>query len=111
MFRSLSILAVAVALLLSPLTMATGAIANVGHGPASELAGGQCPDGDSPAGQEHPGSMTDCAVACAAIPTAQPPVRERIKPTPTVPALASHPVLAGISPEGEKPPPRITLEI
>lgn len=70
-----------------------------------------CPENGSPDKGEESGTMIDCAVACAALHSSEPPASEPVELVPAEAVSGPHPVLSGILPEGEKRPPRITLEI
>ena len=115
MIRLFSSLLVAIALLLSPLTMANGAaMAMPGAAVAAvaeSVADGHCAGKDAPADEEKAPAKASCASACAAVPAASPVFLEDAAVAPEAIGLRGPQVLSGIHPEGETPPPRIIREI
>jgi len=108
--RLLRILAM-FALLLMPLAMAGQghAIAAAPHGQMASADAGHCADMESKGDKKHKGgsSSADCLMACAALPAAEAPLAvEQIVLRPTLVAVLV-PVITGLSPEAETPPPRI----
>ncbi|HEX8586259.1 MAG TPA: hypothetical protein VF680_17850 [Allosphingosinicella sp.] len=99
------------ALLLMPLAMAGQghAVAAAPHGEMASAEAGHCADMDGKADKKDQGgsSAADCLMACAALPAAEAPLAaEQIVLRPTLVAVLV-PVITGLSPEAETPPPRI----
>ena len=115
MLRILSSLLIAFALLLTPFTMIGGSSAEAHAAmPQGASAASHCMDEGkaAPASDKHgPGMKAGCAIACAAMPAAGPVPGEQLPPQAISPVSLSQQSLAGIQPEGETPPPRITPEI
>jgi hypothetical protein len=99
------------ALLLMPLAMAGQghAVAAAPHGEMASAETGHCADTDGKRNKKHGGgsSAADCLMACAALPAAEAPLAaEQIVLCTTLVAVLV-PVITGLSPEAETPPPRI----
>ena len=111
--RLLSSLLLALALILSPLAMIGGAAPAQAAMPHAVSAAGHWAE-TAPA-QEHekraPGMEVGCAIACAAVPAAEPISAERLPLKAMMPAVPADQLLSGIYLEGETPPPRIRPEI
>ena len=110
MHRLLSTLLVALALIMSPMAMASGALANApaaaGHETAAPSA--HCAGDEMPASGDTHAEQLSCAAACAALP-ALPLSSGAASATLSAPPVAAlNPALLGFEPEGETPPPRIT---
>ena len=111
--RLLSSLFLALAVLLSPLAMIGGAGSSHAAMPQAASPALHCAE-ETPAPQHEkraPGMEAGCAIACAAVPAAQPFTPERLPHDAMAPALLGDQLLSGIHPEGETPPPRIRPEI
>lgn len=112
MLRFLSSLLVAVALLLSPLAMASGAgMAMPQAAAATNAADEHCAGGQVPADDDRCLMKVGCASSCAAYPPFTPLPQEKPSTVRAKPGFARSQPLAGIHPEGETPPPRMTPEI
>lgn len=115
MIRLFSSLLVAIALLLSPMAMASGAaMAMPGAAVAAvaeSVADGHCAGKEAPADEEKAPAKASCASACAAVPAASPVFLEDAAVAREAISLRGPQVLSGIHPEGETPPPRIIREI
>ena len=111
MVRFLSSLVVALALFLSPLAMASGAGMAMPSAAAATGAGSHCAGSEAPSDADNSLMEMSCASSCAAyspdplIPAAN------ASASPAKPIVMKPRLLAGIHPEGETPPPRITPEI
>jgi hypothetical protein len=110
MHRLWSTLLVALALIMSPMAMASGALANApaaaGHETAAPSA--HCAGDEMPASGDTHAEQLSCAAACAALP-ALPLSSGAASATLSAPPVAApNPALLGFEPEGETPPPRIT---
>jgi len=111
----LSSLLIALAMLVSSITMAGGSAAAMPHegGMAADAVAvaGHCAGTDAPADHQAPDPGMSCIAACAAFPALPPVIGE-----PRLLARTLHPVagqqhLPGVELEGETPPPRMTLKI
>jgi len=113
MIRLVACLVAAIALLLSPVSMASMGEMAMAHDVAVELdqRGGHCGnESDTPDGQET-GMKSGCASACAALGAVAPsPGSPREFPA-SAEMQAPDQFMIGVPPEGETPPPRITPEI
>lgn len=110
--RLFSSLLLFLALLLSPLAMVSGG--GFAHAAVQEAAssGSHCSGESSAPRHDRAADMEiGCAMACAAVPAAQPRIGDQVLPKPLAPVLIGHQLLSGIQPEGETPPPRIHPEI
>lgn len=108
--RLVSSLLVALALLLSPLAMIGGFGQAMAHGtPTVEMTmADHCADPSAPDDGAGAQWRMDCMSACAAVPAAAPALASG-PDLLRAPAAASAPaLLAGISGEGDDPPPRLS---
>lgn len=110
MLRVLSSLLVAMALFLSPLAMAGGAGMAMPHA-AVTAAGDHCAGTEAPSDENDPAMEVSCASSCAAYPPLSPLPAEKPAALRAKLAIAKPQLLAGIHPEDETPPPRMTPEI
>lgn len=112
MARIFPILLLALSLVLSPLAMGGSGAAHAAV-PHAASSTAHCPqEAPAPSSQEHaPGMKAGCAIACAAMPAAEPVPGDQLGPEALAPAPLVHQRLAGIHPEGETPPPRMHPEI
>lgn len=111
MLRFLSSFFVAMALFLSPLAMAGGAGMAMPHATATvSAAGDHCAGGEVPS-DEDSSMKVSCASSCAAYPPVAPLPAEKPATARAELGIAKPQLLAGIHPEGETPPPRMTPEI
>ena len=113
MSRLLPSLLLALALMLAPLAMIGGARPAQATTSEGASTAAHCPE-EVPASEHEknvPGMEMGCAIACAAVPVTEPSMAERVRHDPMQPALPGDPLLSGIHPEGETPPPRIHPEI
>jgi len=108
MHRFLSSLLVVLALFLSPIAMASGAMAAGRHADPHEMMAmpGHCSGGELPASDSDIPDQASCAAACAALPAIAAPRSLAI-------ARFGAPIIAGpdqpltaFKREGETPPPR-----
>ena len=111
MHRLLSSLFVALALLLSPMAMASGAMANTAHADTPHgavAAAAHCAGHEMPAPVNEQPEHLSCAATCAALPAL--PAASGVAPALLSARLVAAPnhALIGFKPEGETPPPRIT---
>ena len=108
--KLLSPLLVALAMLVSSVSMASGNAAAMPHQGATEMASvaGHCAGGDSSSDRKSPEPGMYCAVACAAFPAIPPLIEQRDRPTKTLYSVVGQKHLATITLEGETPPPRMT---
>ena len=111
MLRFFASILVALALFFSPLAMEMGGGMAMANTTMAEMNG-------SCAGMHHPSSDDEksdvkmsCALACAAIPGTPAPVADQAVPPKSDAVIVADPVLTGIWPEGETPPPRNTSVI
>ena len=112
MVRFLSSLFVAIALFLSPLAMASGAGMAMSHaGTAAMGAADHCAGGESPLSGDESSIEISCASSCAAYSSSPLVAAEKFPILAPKPRVMKSQRLAGIQPEGETPPPRITPEI
>ena len=112
MLRFLSSLLVAIALFLSPLAMANGAGMAMPHGTATATAAGDhCAGKEAPSDEGDSSMKVSCASSCAAYPPFTPLPAEKPATARAKLGIAKPQLLAGIHPEGETPPPRMTPEI
>lgn len=113
MIRFLSSLIIALALFWSPLAMAGGAGMAMSHAPttAASDTGGHCTGTEAPSDEESAPSEISCASACAAFLPCGPIAASEAPPAQAVLTLLGPQLIAGIHPEGETPPPRMTSEI
>ncbi|HEX8214733.1 MAG TPA: hypothetical protein VF582_04585 [Allosphingosinicella sp.] len=113
MIRLLSSIFVALALFLSPLAMASGSGMAMSHpAPASAPeAAGHCAGSEGPADEGKAHVKLSCASACAAFLPRGPVTSDEAPAARVVVAMSRPQLLAGIHPEGETPPPRMTPEI
>jgi hypothetical protein len=112
-FRLLSTFLAAIMLLFAPLAMAGGGGMAMANTSAVEMtaAGGHCPDTEMPSSDTRSDMKSGCATACAAVPAGQPAMAGRADSPKVKNVMAGQPVPAGIFPEGQTPPPRMTPEI
>ena len=111
MRRFLAFVLLAIALVVSPLSMLGGGPA-MAHAPAAASTSHCDESHKAPASdKEKPGMERGCAVACVALAPLNSCVLEAAAAISAQPAARAHHLLAGIGPEGETPPPRITPEI
>jgi hypothetical protein len=112
-FRLLSTFLAAIVLLFAPLAMAGGGGMAMANTSAAEMtaAGGHCADTEMPASDTKADMKSGCATTCAAFPAVQPAMAGRADSPKVKNVMAGQPVLAGVFPEGETPPPRMTPEI
>lgn len=111
MHRLLSSLLVALALLLSPMAMASGVMENTAHAAtpnAGAAAAAHCAGDEMPSPNDTKAEHLSCAAACAALPAAPPPSCTAQAPSGARLITAYPPALIGFEPEGETPPPRMT---
>ena len=110
MYRLWSTLLVALALIMSPMAMASGALANApaaaGHETAAPSA--HCAGDEMPASGDTHAEQLSCAAACAALPALPLSSGAASARLSAPPVAAPNPALLGFEPEGETPPPRIT---
>ena len=107
MNRLLSFLVVALALLLSPMAMAHGAMpATAQTATHSLMASSHCSGDEQPAPNDKKPGEFSCAAACAAIPGVA-PCDARLAMFGEPPEETHGEALIGFVPEGETPPPRI----
>jgi hypothetical protein len=113
MIRFLSSLFVALALFWSPLAMVSGAGMAMSHPSATAASdtGGHCTENEAPSGEESAPSELSCASACAAFLPCGPTTANEAPTAQAVLTLLGPQLLAGIHPEWETPPPRMTSEI
>jgi hypothetical protein len=113
MLRIFACLAAALALFFSPIVMSGGAGMAAAHAPgaASAMVEGHCSGNEAPADDQQQDFSGGCASSCAAVAPAPSRLGGQAGVSRTPPPLLSHQLLAGIDPEGETPPPRITPEI
>lgn len=112
MFRLLSSMLVAIALLLSPMVMTSGGAMAAPHNPTMVVGmDGHCAETDVPSGNDRSKAMADCTVTCPMFASVEPMVADNGSPAKEDVFVAKYATLIGIRPEGEKPPPRITPEI
>lgn len=106
MNRLLSFLVVALALLLSPMAMANGAMAATAQTATHGLmASSHCAGDELPASHDKKSDQFSCAAGCAAIPAVTTcSTRLTMFGEPRVQARDE--ALIGFVPEGETPPPR-----
>lgn len=104
--RRLLPLLILAALVLAPFGRIGAAEARpIGHHEAMQMAG-HCADGPAPAdGNRMP---IDCMIACAAMTGAAPPLPMAPPAGEAAPAPNALVHLAGVRPEAEPPPPRIS---
>jgi hypothetical protein len=97
----------ALALMLMPLAMAASGPA-AAHAPAASADGSHCEDKEgAPAKGEHrPGGGADCAIACSALPPAEPLRTGAPAPRAAAPAVRFQILADGLHPEAAIPPPR-----
>ena len=110
MMKLLSSLLIALAMLVSSVSMASGTATAMPHQGAMEMASvaGHCAGSESPSDRKSPKAAMHCAVACAAFPAIPPLIEQRDRPTKTLYSIVGQRYLAAITLEGETPPPRMT---
>ena len=108
--KLLSSLLIALAMLVSSVSMASGNAAAMPHQGAMEMASvaGHCAGGETSSDRKSPEAGMHCAVACAAFPAIPLFIEQRDQPTKTPHPVAGQQHLAAVTLEGETPPPRIT---
>jgi hypothetical protein len=115
MYRLVSSLLMAVALLVAPLAMLGGGHAMAQATPAETgAAASHCSDqGDrhGATSEQLPGMSASCAIACLTIIGSAPRVADAAPVVLQRPVAFAPAPLHGINPEGESPPPRIHPEI
>lgn len=111
MLRLFACLLAALALFFSPIVMAGGAAAAHVPSTASAMPDGHCSGSQAPADDQRADISGGCASSCAAFQPAFPRISKEAADSRAVPPLPTHQSLAGIHPEGETPPPRMTPEI
>jgi hypothetical protein len=103
---------VAMALFLSPLAIGSGAGSAMSHATASATAvGDHCAGREAPSDEGSSSLDLSCASSCAAYPPFTPLPADKPAAARAKLAIAEPQLLAGIHPEGETPPPRMTPEI
>lgn len=113
MFRLVSSLLIAVALLFSPLAMADGKAMAACHAPRASMdldAHGVTTDAP-PGHKERSDAKVSCTVGCAALLMVESAIGDEMPPTVAKTLASRSQLLIGIRLEGETPPPRITPEI
>ncbi len=105
--RLLSILTV-LALLLAPAGMLSSHAAMAMPDQAAASAIDHCASPGETSGSEDKRAMIDCAIACAAMPAAEPLVADQSILAASPPALASNLFVEGMRPEAATPPPRFS---
>ena len=113
MIRFLSSLFVALALFTSPLAMASGAGMAMSHPmtTAAPGAAGHCMGGAPSSDQGDSPMELSCASTCPAFLPDGGEASDEAPAALAVLTLSHNPLLVGIHPEGETPPPRMTPEI
>lgn len=108
--KLLSSLLIALAMLVSSVSMTSGNAAAMPHHGAMEMASvaGHCAGSESPSDRKSPEPSIHCATLCAAFPAMPPLIEQRDQPTKVPHPLARQQDLAAIALEGETPPPRMT---
>lgn len=108
--KLLSSLLIALAMLFSSVSMASGKAAAMPHQGAMEMASmaGHCAGGESSPDRKSPEPGMHCAVACAAFPAMPPFIEQRDQPIKTLHPVGGQQYFAAIMLEGETPPPRMT---
>lgn len=104
---------VALAMLVSPLAMASGSAAVMPHDgmmPAMAAAD-HCSGSEAPADKKTPDTRVTCAVACAAFPALPPVIDQPGKRVKALHSAAGPKRLTAIKLDGETPPPRTTPRI
>jgi hypothetical protein len=112
MVRFICAFFIALAMFASPLVMASGGTAMVHAAAGAAVSGhGHCDEGKAPAPDGQADREMSCASACAAFPAAPPAIAaEALRATAPVLAARS-PLLFGLAPERETPPPRFSPTI
>lgn len=112
MFRLLSSMLVAMALLFSPMVMTSGEAMAAPHSSATAIGmDDHCAETDAPSGDDQSKAMADCTVTCSMFVAVEPKIDDDGPLAEEDVFLTKYATLIGIRPEGEKPPPRITPEI
>lgn len=108
--KALSSLLIALAMLVSSVSMARGHPAAMPPQGAMTMASmtGHCAGSETPTDHKSPEPGMHCAAACAAFPATPPLIEQRDQPPKTQHPLARQHDLAAITLEGETPPPRMT---
>ncbi len=108
--KLLSSLLIALVMLFSSVSMASGNAAAMPYQGAVEVASvaGHCAGSESSSDRKSPEPGMHCAVACAAFPAMPPLIEQRDRPTKTLYSIVGQRYLAAITLEGETPPPRMT---
>lgn len=108
--KLLSSLLIALAMLFSSVSMASGNAAAMPHQGAMEVASvaGHCAGSETPSDRKSSQPGMHCAVACAAFPAMPPFIEQRDQPTKTLHSIVGPQHLAAVTLEGETPPPRMT---
>lgn len=107
----LSSLLIALAMLASSVSMASGNAAAMPHQGAMGMASvaGHCAGSETPSDRKSPEPGMHCAALCAAFPAIASLIEQRDQPSKTLHPAAGQQHLAAITLEGETPPPRMTL--
>lgn len=113
MIRFLSSLFVALALFASPLAMTSGAGMAMSSptATAAPAGGNHCAAGDPASDQGDAPRELSCASACPAFLPAGAAASDEAPAALAILTRFRHPLLMGIHPEGETPPPRMAPEI
>ena len=108
--KLLSSLLIALAMLVSSVSMASGNAAAMPQPGTMEMASvaGHCAGSESSSDRKSPEPGMYCAVACAAFLAMPPLIEQRDQPPKTLHPIAGQQQLAAITLEGETPPPRMT---
>ena len=110
MFRVISSLLIAIALLFSPIAM-TVAMAAPQDSVTVTAMDRHCAETDTSSDQDQSDAVAHCAITCSALLSLQPMVGDNVRPAKAELVTHRHSPLIGIRLEGETPPPRITPEI
>ncbi|NIJ15360.1 hypothetical protein ACLIMP_25350 (plasmid) [Novosphingobium aerophilum] len=107
--KLLSSLLIALAMLVSSVSMASGTATAMPHQGAMEMASvaGHCAGSESPSHRKSPEPGMHCAVACAAFPAMPPLIEQLDRPTKALYSVAGQKHLIAITLERDTPPPRM----
>src|SRR5690606_16066229 len=107
MMKLLSSLLIALAMLVSSVSMASGNATAMPHQGAMEMASvaGHCAGSESSSDRKSPEPGMHCAALCAAFPAIAPFIEQRDQPPKTLHPLVGQQDLAAITLERETPPP------
>ena len=108
--KLLSSFLIALAMLFSSVSMASGDAAAMPHQGAMEMTSvsGHCAGSESSSDHKSPEPGMHCAALCAAFPAMPPCIEPADQPTKMLHPIAGQQHLAAITLEGETPPPRMT---